>query len=85
MAKVANIVVMVITAGILVYKLIIFVANDWWTLSQWRRRQRLWKKSSGYRNASVSFKINSPDIGYLKDSTEYSDKLYDIVHKQQYN
>ena len=43
------------------------------------------EKSGGSRNASVSFKIDSPAIGYLKDSTKYSDKLYNIVHKQQYN
>ena len=27
--------------------------------------------------------INSPAIGYVKDSAEYSDKIYDAVHKQQ--
>ena len=53
----------------------VFVAEGWWTLSQWFV-WGLWKKSSGNRNASVSFKIDSPAIGYLKDSTEYSDKLY---------
>ena len=67
----ANIVVMVITGG-------------WWTLSQ-RFVRGLWKKSSGNRNASVSFEIDLPAIGYLKDSTEYSDKPYNTAHKQQYN
>ena len=61
-----------------------FVADGWWTLSQ-QFLQGLWKKSSGNRNASVSFKIDMPAIEYLKDSTEYSNKLYNTVHKQQYN
>ena len=42
----------------------------------------LWKKSSGNRNASVSFEIDLLAIGYLKDSTEYSEKPYNTAHKQ---
>ena len=29
--------------------------------------------------------VDPPAIGYLKDSTEYSDKLDNTAHKQQYN
>ena len=42
---------------------------------------QLWKKSSSNRNTSVSFEIDSLAMGYLKDSTEYNDKLYNTAHK----
>ena len=77
MVKVANIVVMVITA-LCKLKAYCFVADGWWILSQ----RFVWKKSSGNLNASVSFEIDLPAIGYLKDSTKYSDKLYNTAHKQ---
>ena len=61
-----------------------FVADGWWTLSQWFV-QGLWKKSGGNCNTSVFFEIDSPAIGCLKDFAEYSNKLYNTAHKQQYN